>query len=158
MTGAGNNVNPGKRYSVRQTAGVTCEAAPGSPEAHRLPAGTIVVCAEVKPGVSGDPRVRISSPAGWMNASDLQPAAPLEPHKLDYETFLKCHLELAPGEFYGLEFPFTLEMLQDFGPKFLTAAFRATNYLAQDNSVTKIVSLYSGLVSPCTGTVMVALN
>jgi hypothetical protein len=141
VTARASGVVPGKRYRVEGTACVTRDAGADSPVIHRLPNDTVVVCAEAKGDASGDLRVRISSPAGWVDAARLTPAEPLEPLALDYETFLARHLELAPGVFYGLEFPFTLEMLQDFGPKFLTAAFRATNYLGPDNSVKEILAL-----------------
>jgi len=130
----------GKRYKVEAGGGasVTVDRDASSPEIHRLPAGTLVVCAEV-PAEGG--RVRLSSPAGWMNASDLGTADPAPALALDFETFHQRHQQVAPGDAYGLEFPFSLAMLEEFGPDFLTRAFHASGVLSDDNRVTEIISL-----------------
>ena len=71
-----NRVKPGAGASV--TAG--CSSA--SETLHHLPPGTVVVCAEDR----GD-RVRIGSPAGWLNAADLEPTEPVPSLILDYDVF-----------------------------------------------------------------------
>jgi len=103
-----------------------------------LPSQTVVVCAEVP---QGSPRVRISSPAGWIDAEVLEPAEPAPSLKMDFETFEQRHTQIAPGDAYGLDIPFSLAMLQQFGPDFLTRAFHASGVLAADNRVTEIVSM-----------------
>jgi len=47
----------------------------------------------------------------------------------------------APGEFYGMEFPYTLKMLQEpkFGAAWLTKAFHAAGTVPKDNRVKRIV-------------------
>jgi len=134
---------PANRYSIKSEAGtaVTADCSPASEVIHHLPPGTIVVCAEVRADDDGAERVRISSPAGWVSAEDLEPAAPAPKFDLDFETFSKRHLTVAPGDHYGLEFPFTIEALREAGPAFLTAAFRAAGSIAADNEVTEIVEL-----------------
>ena len=136
---------PGKRYRVSAADGarITREMAPQSPVLHTLATGRIVVCAEARVADNGDRRVRISSPGGWMDARDIEPASPLPPHGLDFETFLERHRQVAPGDYYGLDFPFTMAMFLEFGPSFLTEAFRAAGTIAQDNAVTEIVELKS---------------
>lgn len=46
-----------------------------------------------------------------------------------------------PGEFWGLPFPFTPQMLQDMGPAWLTEAMQTYGSLPKDNSVTKFVDM-----------------
>jgi hypothetical protein len=64
-----------------------------------------------------------------------------EPLLPDRQTFDRLHLTIAPGDHYGLEFPISVPMLEDFGPAFLTRAFRASGAIAADNEVTAIVAL-----------------
>lgn len=138
----GLSIAPGERYSVHAAgAHVTRDVARDSAVSYTLPFGTIVTCVQVASTESGERRVRINSPEGWIDAVTLGPAEPLPPQRLDYEDFLDRHLNTAPGKFHGLEFPFTLEMLQEAGPEFLTRAFHATGYISSDNSVTEILSL-----------------
>lgn len=136
---------PGTRYQVVAVGGapVTRDLAPESTVLHTLAADRIVVCAEARVADNGDRRVRISSPAGWMDARDLELAPPLPSHGLDFETFRERHRHVAPGDYYGLEFPFTMEMFLEFGSAFLTQAFRAAGTIASDNAVTEIVALKS---------------
>ena len=52
--------------------------------------------------------------------------------------FEKVHLEVRAGDTYGLEFPFSAEMLIDerrWGSRWLTDAFRKSGAIAADNSV-----------------------
>ena len=134
---------PANRYSIKSEAGtaVTADCSPASKVIHHLPTGTIVVCAEVRADDDGADRVRISSPAGWVSAEDLEPAVAAPRHDLDFATFSQRHLTVAPGDHYGLEFPFTIEALREFGPAFLTAAFKAAGSISEDNEVTEIVEL-----------------
>lgn len=134
---------PGRRYQIRSgaAAAVTDGATATSRIIHRLPAHTIVVGAEVLIDERGDQRVRISSPAGWLRADDLEPAAAAPSLKLEFATFKARHLQVAAGDRYGLAFPFTFDLLREFGPDFLTAAFRAAGTISDDNQVTAIVEL-----------------
>jgi len=52
------------------------------------------------------------------------------------ETVKRNHGLRAPGMIYGLEFPWTEEMLESFGPEWLTKAFRAAGTMEEDNRVT----------------------
>ena len=136
-------VTPGKRYKVKAGAAASVAADCGalSNAVHQLPQETLVVCAEARSDGRGGRRVRISSPAGWVRADDLEPAAPPPSLMLDWEIFQERHQQLAPGDAYGLEFPFTLDMLRAFGAEFLTEAFRASGAMPADNRVTEIVAL-----------------
>ena len=52
--------------------------------------------------------------------------------------FEKVHLEVRSGDTYGLEFPFSAEMLRDerrWGSRWLTDAFRKSGAIAADNAV-----------------------
>src|ERR1700731_4069418 len=120
-------VVPAKRYRVNCSSGasVTDDCSPTSATIRQLPQNTIVVGAEVRVDENGHQRVRISLPAGWLGADALEPAEPASSLWLDFETFQRCHLEVAPGDYYGLKLPFTIDLLREFGPQFLTAAFRA---------------------------------
>ncbi|MCP1471460.1 hypothetical protein J3E64_003167 [Sphingobium sp. OAS761] len=108
---------------------------------HHLPKGTRVVCAERAVDDKGNERVRIASPAGWVDAKTLAPAPAISTPILDYETFLQRHQKISAGDHYGLEFPIDLAGLREAGPEFLTRAFRASGVMAGDNHVTGIVSL-----------------
>jgi hypothetical protein len=136
-------VLPGKRYKVKSSEGaaVAGDWSATSSMRHWLPPGAIVVSAEVRGDAHGDTRVRINSPAGWLRADDLAPAEPAPSLKLDFEVFLRRHLTVAPGDHYGLEFPFTFDQLREFGPEFLTTAFRAAGTISEDNRVTEIVDV-----------------
>lgn len=132
----------GARYRVRSAVGVgvTESLSPASNERWRLPEGAIVVAAEVAAGNGGDARVRINSPAGWLSAADLEPAEPARSLRLDFQTFQERHRDVVPGDHYGLAFPFTLQMVHEWGPEFLTEAFRASGVMSPDNRVTAIVA------------------
>jgi len=143
MSVAANAIMPGTRHRVRsgQGATVTALGAETSEVTHLLPPDAFVVVAEA-PVVRDDAqRVRIASPHGWLKASDIEPAGPAKSLKLDYETFKTCHEDIAPGDHYGLKFPISLLLLREFGPEFLTAAFRASGAISEDNEVTEIVEL-----------------
>jgi hypothetical protein len=49
------------------------------------------------------------------------------------------HPDLVPGENLGIEFPTSLEVIQQRGPAFLTRAFQATGALTADNAVAEII-------------------
>lgn len=133
----------GKRYRVRSADGALLKngPAPESPVLQMLAPGRTIVCAEARQMDSGGWLARISSPAGWLAAEDLEPAPPAASPTLDFETFRSRHREVAPGDHYGLDFPFTMDMLLAFGPSFLTDAFRAAGTISANNAVTRIVEL-----------------
>lgn len=135
-------VAPALRYIISAEAGapVTISADPASTVIHRLPTGAVVVCAQTH-SVGGVERVRIASPAGWIDASILAPAEKASRDTMDFATFEQRHEEIVPGEQYGIAFPISLDGLREAGPQFLTAAFRASGAIAPDNRVTQIVSL-----------------
>ena len=132
----------GARYRVRSAAGAAVTEGPlsGSSARSRLPGGAIVVAAELATDTGGDARVRINSPAGWLSVADLEPAEPARSLQLDFATFQERHCDVVPGDHYGLAFPFTLEMVLERGPEFLTEAFRASGVMSPDNRVTAIVA------------------
>lgn len=134
-------MKPGDRCRIVSADGgvVTADASPHSAVRQVLPPNAIVVIAETRE--TPDRRVRISSPAGWMDERALEPAAPAPSLWQEFETFERRHLELAPGDNYGIEFPFTLDLFRDFGAAFLTTAFRAAGSISADNQVTEIVGL-----------------
>ncbi len=134
------------------TPGTRCQVIPGegaavtagssaSGQRHHLPKGTLVVCAEYIVDKTGKARVRIASPAGWVDAELLDPVPPVSKHVLSYEIFMQRQAEVHPGDHYGLEFPINLEGLRKAGPEFLTMAFRASGVMSPDNRVTDIVSI-----------------
>lgn len=55
------------------------------------------------------------------------------------DTVKEGHAKRAPGSFYGLEFPWNEEMLDEFGPKWMTQAFHAAGTLPNTNYITKII-------------------
>lgn len=99
-----------------------------------------MVCAETL-SVGGIGRVRIASPAGWIDAAMLSPAATASRETMDFPTFEERHALIRPGDHYGIEFPISLDGLRAAGTDFLTDAFRAAGTIAPDNRVTQIVSL-----------------
>lgn len=107
----------------------------------QLSPGMTVLVAEVRQGDDHATWVRISSPSGWVNAVDLSPTERVSENKLSFEDFQAVHRTVAPGDRHGLKFPITLEMVETFGPEFLTTAFRKTGVLAADNAVTQIVAI-----------------
>lgn len=134
---------PSGRYRIepREGAWVAKEvSARGAARIH-LPPDAIVVVAELVRDEAGRAWARISSPAGWLPADALAPAAVVPSLKLDRETFYARHALAAPGDHYGLAFPFTLAALEKAGPEFLTTAFRAAGSISPDNRVTRIVEL-----------------
>jgi len=120
---------------------VTSGCAPASNIIHHLPQGTIVLSAESVVDDHDGERVRISSPAGWLDAENLEAAGPAASLQLDFGVFAEKHEQPAPGDEYGLIFPFTIEGLRAAGAEFLTAAFRAAGTISPDNEVTEIVEL-----------------
>ena len=136
-------VSPGMRCRIASDRGLSvtaCSEGDG-PELHRLPQGTVVVCAERMRNGEGRERVRLASPNGWVDADALVPVAPFSKISMKYEDFLERHLCVTPGDHYGLEFPIDLAGLRKAGPEFLTAAFHASGALSRDNRVTEIVAL-----------------
>ena len=134
---AGTRCMVSATHGVRVTAGI---AADGQ-AIHLLPPGTLVVCVEEVRDTRGRARVRIASPAGWVDADVLSRAPQRVVNKLDYAAFAQVHEQVTTGDHYGLEFPVDLEGLRKAGPEYLTAAFRAAGVLAPGNRVTAIVSL-----------------
>jgi len=124
-----------------QGAAVTTGDGVSRRQLHHLPRGTLVVCAEEAVDGEGKQRVRIASPAGWVDADTLAPAPAISMRVLDYETFLERHRTVSAGDHYGLKFPIDLAGLREAGPEFLTKAFHASGVMAADNRVTSIVSL-----------------
>jgi len=137
-------IRPGGRFEIATNAGavVTQTSDARSRRVAELPAGTIVVVAQATEAG----RVRLSSPGGWTETSNLGAEVPAIPRKVGRRAFMERHLDLAPGEFYGLEFPFSLEGIGSFGPEFLTKAFHAAGTISKDNRVVGIRSL-----EPCEG-------
>lgn len=66
-----------------------------------------------------------------------KPTAFWMPVTLDQVT--NNHDRRAPGMIYGLEFPWSEELLKEFGPKWLTDAFRAAGTLDKNNKVTQVI-------------------
>lgn len=135
-------LNPmvGRRYKVQAGVSAPVRAGPdeSAPLLHTLPAGALVVCAQV---TDSGRCVRINSPAGWVDGTLLEIAAPACALRPDFDTFQQRHDLVAPGDAYGLEFPFSLAMLQEHGPGFLTRAFHASGVISADNQVTEILSM-----------------
>ena len=131
------------RYRVVPASGadVTENHSPTSRILHQLPQDTLIVCAEVRAGEGGRERVRVASPAGWLDADVLAPVGRATRLSLDYKTFKARHLDVMPGDHYGLEFPISLSALREWGPRFLTEAFRAAGTLPEENRVTEIGAL-----------------
>ena len=137
------------RYQIRNPTPVpvTETGNPSSAIVATLPANTLVVCAEIKRIDGNEPvgneppealRIRISAPAGWIPATDLAEAPRHSPLALGWEAFEANHTRTAPGDQYGLDFPFTHQQLQASGPDFLTRAFHAAATLEPSNRVERI--------------------
>ncbi|MDD3797579.1 MAG: hypothetical protein PHE36_00200 [Novosphingobium sp.] len=135
--------HPATRYRVAAAAGapVTAGLSPVSEVRDHLRQGAEVLAAEARLDEGGAKRMRISCPGGWIDAASLEPAAPRPRLTLDFDTFAERHLTVAAGDAYGLDFPFTLDMVREFGAEFLTRAFRAAGTISPDNAVTAIVEL-----------------
>jgi len=58
---------------------------------------------------------------------------------ISIETVTARHKNRAAGMMYGLEFPWNEEMLIEFGPRWLTEAFRRAGTIDDDNSVTQVI-------------------
>lgn len=138
-----DSLRPGTRCRVVAETGAerTRDAAPDSPALSSLAPDTLVVCAEILERSDGTARVRIASPAGWLDADALEAVGPAPSISLDRQTFLERHLDLGPGDHYGLRFPISLEGLREAGPAFLTEAFQASGVLSLENRVTEITRL-----------------
>lgn len=130
----------GKRYKVKAGAAAQIRNGPEATASvlHTVPAGTLLVCAQAP---DNGRWVRISSPAGWMDAAVLEDAETAPVLRPDFATFQQRHDLVAPGDAYGLDFPFSLAMLQEHGPDFLTRAFHASGVMSADNRVTEILSM-----------------
>lgn len=48
------------------------------------------------------------------------------------------HMRVAPGMLYGIDFPWSEEMLKEWGPEWLTKAFHTAGVMLSDNRVTKL--------------------
>eukprot|EP00931_Biecheleriopsis_adriatica_P105522 TRINITY_DN80084_c0_g1_i1.p1 TRINITY_DN80084_c0_g1~~TRINITY_DN80084_c0_g1_i1.p1 ORF type:complete len:659 (-),score=158.66 TRINITY_DN80084_c0_g1_i1:108-2084(-) len=57
---------------------------------------------------------------------------------ISFDVVTANHDKVAPGMFYGLEFPFSAKTLQEFGPDWLTEAFQKAGSLEQGNRVTHV--------------------
>jgi len=55
------------------------------------------------------------------------------------ETVTNGHMKTAPGMFYGMDFPWSEELLGQYGPVWLTKAFQKAGTLPTDNKVTNII-------------------
>merc|ERR1712232_6632 len=55
--------------------------------------------------------------------------------------FKKVVNDRDPGEYWGMEFPFTPQMLRDMGPEWLTKAMHTTGVLPKDNEITEFVDM-----------------
>mmetsp|Transcript_12955 Transcript_12955/g.40419 ORF Transcript_12955/g.40419 Transcript_12955/m.40419 type:complete len:662 (+) Transcript_12955:133-2118(+) len=71
------------------------------------------------------------------SAELAKPATIWTPITLD--TVNKNHDKKAPGMIYGLEFPWSEELLRDYGAKWLTDAFRAAGTLDGGNKVMQVM-------------------
>jgi hypothetical protein len=140
-TSTNDTIRPGIRCRVSTEAGVeiTEQMESTSAPIRRLAQGTLVVCAEVCARDGRHDRVRIASPAGWLDSAALEVVGSAPSLSFDYETFLARHLEVAPGDHYGLAFPISLDGLCAAGADFLTEAFRAAGVISSDNRVTEIL-------------------
>lgn len=54
---------------------------------------------------------------------------------IDGDKVVRNHSRRAPGMIYNLEFPWTADLLEEFGPQWLTKAFHAAGSLDPDNRV-----------------------
>jgi len=76
------------------------------------------------------------SKAEW----DKFPKAGVGERPKNMPEFKKVVNEQAPGEFWGLDFPFSPSQLKEFGPAWLTKAMHKTGSLPSDNEVTAFTS------------------
>uniref|UniRef100_A0A7S4R679 Uncharacterized protein n=1 Tax=Alexandrium monilatum TaxID=311494 RepID=A0A7S4R679_9DINO len=96
----------------------------------------------IKPG--GEVPAAMPPPPRPENLSEVnQLPAWYKPQTGKGQTMEQIITTMADGEFYGLEFPFTLKMLQEptFNAGFLTKAFHAAGTLPKDNKVKRIVKM-----------------
>ena len=130
------------RYVVSSTEGapVSVDRDRASERRFHLAEATLVVCAETATE-GGRTRVRIASPAGWVDADWLAEADPPRSLRYGNDEFARHHRDVDAGVHYGLEFPFTIEMVGEWGPEFLTKAFRAAGTIDEDDRVTAIESV-----------------
>lgn len=63
---------------------------------------------------------------------------PIQWQPIAFETVTEHHMKKAPGMLYGLEFPWTGPMLEEFGPNWLTEAFHRAGSLEKSNRVTQV--------------------
>eukprot|EP00439_Symbiodinium_sp_Y106_P009151 s3481_g1.t1 len=65
---------------------------------------------------------------------------PIQWQPIAFETVTEHHMKKAPGMLYGLEFPWTGPMLEEFGPNWLTEAFHRAGSLEKSNRVTQVTA------------------
>jgi len=81
-----------------------------------------------------------------MNAADLVEASAVSGLRFDWSRFERQHEDVTRGILYGLAFPFTISMIEEWGAEFLTRAFHAAGTMSRDNHVVAI-----SRVEPCHG-------
>lgn len=80
--------------------------------------------------------IRRMTPANRCEAERQRPPVFWRP--ISFEQVSDNCSKKAPGLFYGLEFPWSAKMLQDFGPDWLTLAFQRAGTLERTNRITRI--------------------
>ncbi|CAK9055578.1 E3 ubiquitin-protein ligase HERC2 [Durusdinium trenchii] len=58
--------------------------------------------------------------------------------RIEYAQMKEIASKNDPGDYYGMKFPYTKDMLVEMGPEWLTQAFHKSGVLPRDNAVTKI--------------------
>ncbi|CAK9101664.1 unnamed protein product [Durusdinium trenchii] len=58
--------------------------------------------------------------------------------QIEYAQMKEIASKNDPGDYYGMKFPYTKDMLVEMGPEWLTQAFHKSGVLPRDNAVTKI--------------------
>lgn len=138
-----STMRPGSRWKIRAPGNIPVRSSKSLDAAVTfiLPAGAVVVIAEVNAAFGGCEGVRISSPTGWIDPTALDPAGPAASFWQDLSTFESRHLQLAAGDNYGIVFPISISSMLEFGTSFLTQAFRAAGTISPNNEVSAILEL-----------------
>ncbi|CAE7783452.1 Herc2, partial [Symbiodinium sp. CCMP2456] len=68
-------------------------------------------------------------PPPWKNVKQPQ---------ISYQEMTEIASKNDPGDYYGMKFPYTKDMIVQMGPEWLTQAFHKSGVLPRDNAVTKI--------------------
>ncbi len=80
-------------------------------------------------------------PLGGSTAICWNPSALPALASAHSSNFVRTIWKSPPGDQHGLDFPISLDMVWEFGPEFLTKAFRSAGTISPDNAVTQIVSI-----------------